>query len=195
MIFAKPIVLEGQHAKLEPLAHTHCEELQTAVADGELWNLWYTMIPRPEKMAGEIARRLALQEKGHMLPFAVRRLDTGAICGMTTYMNIEADHRRVEIGSTWYAQSAQRSAVNTECKLMLLAHAFEALKCIAVEFRTSFMNRQSREAILRLGAKQDGIMRNHMIMANGTYRDTVVFSIIESEWPAVRSNLLHKLGR
>lgn len=195
MAFVESITLEGQHATLEPLAHAHCDELQAAVKDGELWKLWYTTIPTPEKMATEISRRLSLQEKGSMLPFAVRRRDTGSLCGMTTYMHIEADHRRVEIGSTWYAQSAQRTAINTECKLMLLTHAFETLKCIAVEFRTSFMNRQSREAILRLGAKQDGIMRNHMIMANGTYRDTVVFSVIEPEWPAVRSNLLHKLGR
>lgn len=195
MSFIEPLTLEGRHATLEPLAQAHCGELQTAVADGELWKLWYTTIPRPENMAEEIERRLALQKAGSMLPFAVRRRDTGAVCGMTTYMNIKDVHRRVEIGSTWYAKSAQRSPINTECKLMLLTHAFEQLKCIAVEFRTSYMNNQSREAILRLGAKQDGIMRNHMIMANGTYRDTVVFSIIESEWPTVRSNLLYKLGR
>lgn len=180
---------------LEPLAPGHCNELMAAVADGELWKLWYTTIPRPEKMAEEIERRLSLQQESSMLPFSIRRRDTGAVCGMTTYMNIKAPHRRVEIGSTWYARSAQRTAINTECKLMLLTHAFESLKCIAVEFRTSYMNRQSREAILRLGAKQDGIMRNHMIMADGTYRDTVVFSIIESEWPTIRRHLRYKLGQ
>lgn len=180
---------------LEPLSQTHHDGLQHAVADGELWRLWYTAIPTPDAMRSEIGRRLALQESGSMLPFAIRRTDTGALCGMTTYMNIDAANRRLEIGSTWYAASAQRSAINTECKLLLLAHAFETLDCIAVEFRTHWMNQQSRAAIARLGAKQDGVLRNHQRMADGSLRDTVVFSIIASEWPTIKRHLLHKLGR
>jgi RimJ/RimL family protein N-acetyltransferase len=125
----------------------------------------------------------------------VRRNDIGALCGMTTYMDVDAKNRRVEIGSTWHAQSAQRTGINTESKLLLLTHAFETLRCIAVEFRTSFMNQQSRAAIARLGAKQDGILRNHQLTREGLLRDTVVFSIIESEWPTVRRHLQHKLDR
>jgi RimJ/RimL family protein N-acetyltransferase len=146
-------------------------------------------------MPAEIERRLSLQLSGKMQPFTVRRNDTGAICGMTTYMDIDAANRRVEIGATWTAASAQRSGINTESKLMLLQHAFDTLGCIAVEFRTHWMNHQSRTAIARLGAKEDGVLRNHRIMADGSLRDTVVYSIIASEWPAVRSHLLHKLGR
>lgn len=190
-----PTTLAGAHATLEPLSQTHHDGLQHAVADGELWRLWYTAIPTPDAMRSEIERRLALQESGSMLPFAIRRTDTGALCGMTTYMNIDAANRRLEIGSTWYAASAQRSAINTECKLLLLAHAFETLDCIAVEFRTHWMNQQSRAAIARLGAKQDGVLRNHQRMADGSLRDTVVFSIIASEWPTIKRHLLHKLGR
>jgi N-acetyltransferase len=163
------------------------------VKDGELWKLWYTTIPAHEGMNAEIERRLGLQEKGSMLPFAIRRNDTGALCGMTTYMNIDATHKRVEIGSTWYAQSAQRTAINTECKLLLLGHAFERLGCIAVEFRTDWFNKRSQAAIERLGAKRDGVLRNHMVMADGRIRDTVVYSIIQSEWPGVKRNLLHRM--
>jgi RimJ/RimL family protein N-acetyltransferase len=191
----KPVTLRGIHATLEPLAPAHLDDLRHAVTDGELWKLWYTNVPAPDQMASEIARRLALQEKGSMQPFVVRRNDTGAVCGMTTYMEIDANNRRVEIGSTWTAASAQRSGINTESKLMLLAHAFESLGCIAVEFRTHWMNHQSRAAIARLGAKQDGVLRAHRIMADGSLRDTVVFSITAPEWPAVRSHLLYKLGR
>jgi RimJ/RimL family protein N-acetyltransferase len=194
MSFVDTVTLEGTHVTLEPLAVTHLHDLQSAVRDGELWSLWYTFIPRPEDMSAEIQRRLDLQAKGAMLPFAVRRNDTRTVCGMTTYMNVDAVHRRVEIGSTWYAKSTQRSALNTEAKLLLLTHAFERLECIAVEFRTHWMNRQSRDAILRLGAKQDGVLRNHMRMPDGSLRDTVVFSIIESEWPAVKRHLQHKLN-
>ncbi|WP_343723539.1 GNAT family protein, partial [Herbaspirillum seropedicae] len=157
--------------------------------------LWYTAVPKPENMRAEIERRLHLQQQGSMLPFVIRRNDTGALCGMTTYMNADSVHRRVEIGSTWYAASAQRTGINTECKLMMLTHAFEDMHCIAVEFRTHWMNQQSRAAIARLGAKQDGVLRNHMRMPDGSYRDTVVFSIIESEWPTVRRHLQFKLGR
>jgi RimJ/RimL family protein N-acetyltransferase len=189
------ITLEGQHARLEPLAMHHHDELVDAVCDGELWKLWYTSVPTPEGMRAEIDRRLGLHAQGSMLPFAVRRLDSGKLCGMTTYMNIDERNCRVEIGSTWYAASAQRTAINSECKLMLLTHAFETLDCIAVEFRTSWMNHASRTAIARLGAKQDGVLRNHQLMADGMYRDTVVFSIISQEWPVVKRHLAFKLGR
>jgi N-acetyltransferase len=194
MSFIAPITLAGRHATLEPLTPAHCAGLQAAVDDGEVWRLWYTTVPAPENMAAEIERRLDLQAKGSMLPFAIRRNDDQSICGMTTYMHVDGTNRRVEIGSTWYAASAQRTAINTECKLMLLAHAFETLKCIAVEFRTNFFNHPSRAAIARLGAKQDGILRNHQLMEGGGYRDTVVFSIIESEWPVVKRNLQNKLA-
>jgi RimJ/RimL family protein N-acetyltransferase len=195
MTFIKPLTLKGQFATLEPLAPEHCKELEAAVADGELWKLWYTFIPKPENMMAEIERRLQFQKQGSWVPFAIRRHDTQTICGMTNFMNIDAQNRRVEIGGTWHAKSVQRTAINTECKFMLLSHAFEELKCVAVEFRTNFMNQQSRAAIARLGAKQDGILRNHMINSNGTNRDTVVFSIIDSEWPTVKNHLQYKLGR
>ncbi|MBC7414638.1 MAG: GNAT family N-acetyltransferase [Herminiimonas sp.] len=195
MAFIEPITLRGAHVTLEPLAPDHADALALAAADGKLWELWYTTVPKPEAMAAEIARRLQLLSAGSMLPFAVRRNDNGALCGMTTYMNVDAAHRRVEIGSTWHAQSAQRTGINTESKLLLLNHAFDTLGCIAVEFRTNYMNLQSRAAIVRLGAKQDGILRNHQRLADGSLRDTVVFSIIESEWPAVRRHLQFKLAR
>ena len=195
MLFIEPITLTGHHVTLEPLAREHADGLALAAADGNLWELWYTSVPKPAATAAEIGRRLDLRRAGSMLPFSVRRNDTGALCGMTTYMNVDAVHRRVEIGSTWHAQSAQRTGINTESKLLLLTHAFETLHCIAVEFRTSFMNMQSRAAIARLGAKQDGILRNHQRLADGSFRDTVVFSIIESEWPAVRRHLQFKLAR
>ncbi|WP_034297130.1 GNAT family N-acetyltransferase [Herbaspirillum sp. RV1423] len=194
MQFLHPITLKGQYATLEPLSLDHHDALIAAASDGKLWKLWYTSIPKPENMRAEIERRLRLQEQGSMLPFVTRRHDTGALCGMTTYMNADAMHRRLEIGSTWTAASAQRTGINTECKLMLLTHAFETLRCIAVEFRTHWMNQQSRTAILRLGAKQDGILRNHQRMPDGSLRDTVVFSIIESEWPTVKRHLQFKLG-
>ena len=195
MAFAEPITLAGEHAGLEPLAPAHAGDLQDAARDGELWKLWYTSVVPPERMDAEIERRLGLQEEGSMLPFAVIDPATRRAVGMTTYMNIDATNRRVEIGSTWYAKRVQRTALNSECKLMLLTHAFEKLRCIAVEFRTHWMNQQSREAITRLGAKQDGVLRNHAIASDGSYRDTVVFSIIESEWPAVKRHLQFKLGR
>ena len=150
--------------------------------------------PSPDEMPTEIARRMQLQTLGTMLPFAVKRNDNGAICGMTNYMNVDAIHRRIEIGSTWYAQSAQRTGINTESKLLLLTHAFDTLDCIAVEFRTSFFNAPSRAAITRLGAHQDGILRNHQRHPDGTLRDTVVFSILQSEWPTIRSHLRARLA-
>ena len=183
-----PVRLSGQHASLQPLAHEDHDELVAAVRDGELWKLWYTAIPAPERMQGEIARRLGLQAAGSMLPFTTRDA-AGRVVGMTTYMNIDAANRRLEIGSTWTAQSAQRGAFNTDCKRLLLAHAFEQLDCIAVEFRTHFFNQQSRRAIERLGAKLDGILRSHQRGEGGSLRDTCVYSIVASEWPAVRAHL------
>src|SRR4051812_43590532 len=191
--FTAPITLSGKHAVLEPLSMSHHDDLVEAARDGELWKLWYTSIPEPEYMRFEIKRRLRLQDTGSMMPWTVRRLPSGKIAGMTTFMNIDSSNRRVEIGSTWYAQAAQRTALNTECKLLLLTYAFEKLKCIAVEFRTSFFNQASRRAIERLGAKQDGILRSHQLHANGTLRDTVVYSIIAAEWPAVKAHLKFKL--
>ncbi len=190
-----PITLRGTHAILEPLSTGHHDDLVDAVKDGALWNLWYTTVPAPEKMADEIARRLGLQEKGTMLPFAVIEPASGKAVGMTTYMDVDAGTKRLEIGSTWYRKSVQRSALNTECKLLLLGHAFETLECVAVEFRTHFMNHQSRRAIERLGAKLDGVLRNHRRMANGTLRDTAVYSIVAGEWPSVRANLEFQLSR
>jgi len=193
MPWPEPVTLRGQHARLEPLSHQHRDALVEAVKDGELWKLWYTFIPRPEDMAKEIDRRLGLQASGSMLPFTVSDAE-GRVCGMTTYMNIDAANRRVEIGSTWYAKSIQRGALNTQCKLLLLGHAFETLDCIAVEFRTHFFNHQSRRAIERLGAKQDGILRSHQVAPNGTLRDTVVYSIIAAEWPTVKAHLSFQLN-
>ena len=193
MPWLEPVTLRGPHARLEPLSPAHREGLVDAVKEGELWKLWYTSVPKPENMQKEIDRRLSLQAAGTLLPFTVFDAE-GAIAGMTTYMNVDAANRRVEIGSTWYAKRVQRTPLNTQCKLLLLTHAFETLDCIAVEFRTHFFNHQSRRAIERLGAKQDGILRNHQIAPNGTLRDTVVFSIIASEWPTVKAHLNFQLN-
>lgn len=188
------VELSGAHARLLPLALQHEAGLAEAVRDGALWELWYTSIPRPEGMRAEIERRLALRARGSMLPFTV--FDAGGrIVGMTSYMNIDAANRRVEIGSTWTAASAQRSALNTECKRLLLGHAFEQLDCIAVEFRTHRFNTQSRRAIERLGAQLDGILRSHQISADGSLRDTAVYSITAAEWPTVKAHLQWQLQR
>jgi RimJ/RimL family protein N-acetyltransferase len=188
------VALRGSHVTLTPLRPEHEPALAEAVRDGELWKLWYTAIPSPEKMGAEIARRLELQAKGTMLPFTV--LDaTGTPVGMTTYMNVEADKPRVEIGSTWYAKRVQRSALNTEAKRLLLAHAFETLGCLAVEFRTHRFNSASRRAIERLGAQLDGMLRAHQRMADGSLRDTAVYSITAAEWPTVRTHLDFQLAR
>jgi len=198
--FLDPITLTGRHVVLEPLSQAHHGGLVEAASDGELWNLWYTSVPTPEGMAAEIDRRLGLQELGSMLPFTTRLIDPGTggpgrIIGMTTYMNIDAGTPRVEIGSTWNAASAQGSGTNPESKLLLLRHAFETIGCPAVEFRTHWLNHQSREAIARLGAKQDGVLRNHSRTSDGVLRDTVVFSILEHEWPMVRTGLEHRLAK
>ena len=193
-MWPKPTTLRGQHVVLAPLSLDHCADLQEACEDGELYNLWYTMIPRPESMEAEIVRRLGLQTKGAMLPFAVLTPDGKAV-GMTTYMNIDASNKRVEIGSTWYRKAVQRTPLNTEAKLMLLIYAIEQNDCIAVEFRTHFINQQSRRAIERLGARLDGVLRNHMVMENGTLRDTAVYSILNTEWPMVKAHLQHRLSK
>ena len=194
MAFLDPVTLKGRYAGLAPLSLNHHDALAEAVRDGELWKLWYTAIPAPEGMKAEIERRLDLQSKGTMLPFTV--LDaSGTPVGMTTYMNIDAASRRLEIGSTWYRQSAQRGPLNTGCKLLLLTHAFETLDCIAVEFRTHVLNSQSRRAIERLGAKLDGILRRHLIQPNGTIRDSAVYSITAAEWPMVKSHLAWQLEK
>lgn len=190
----EPVTLKGVHTTLEPLAISHASALADAVTDGELWRLWYTFIPSPDAMAAEIERRIGLQSKGSMLPFTVRDA-SGTPVGMTTYMNIDAVNDRVEIGSTWYAARVQRTALNTECKLLLLTHAFETLGCVAVEFRTHVLNLQSRRAIERLGARLDGILRNHLRMPNGTIRDTAVYSIVDREWPTVRTHLRWQMER
>lgn len=194
MAFLEPVVLAGDLVTLEPLSPDHHDALVAAASDGRLWELWYTSVPAPGAMRAEIDRRLSEQAAGRMLPFTARRNDTGAVIGMTTFLDADPVNRRVEVGATWNARSAQRSGTNTESKLLLLTHAFEVLGCVAVEFRTHWLNHQSREAIARLGAKQDGVLRNHRRMPDGSLRDTVVFSVIESEWPAVRSGLRHRLA-
>ncbi len=192
MSWMNAVELQGVHCALKPLAPEHHDGLVEAANDGDLSKLWYTAIPSAEGMRSEIARRLDLQAKGSMLPFT--SFDAaGRVAGMTTYMNIDAVHKRLEIGSTWTAVRMQRSPFNTECKLLLLGHAFEQLGCIAVEFRTHFFNQQSRAAIERLGAKLDGILRNHSRAGNGTLRDTCVYSILESEWPTVKAHLQWQL--
>ena len=195
--FTQQLELQGQHVTLVPLSMLHQDQLAEAVKDGELWRHWYTLIPSPEKMGEEITRRLKLQEQGSMLPFTV--MAQGQAVGMTTYMNIDAPNQRLEIGSTWYRANVQRTGLNTECKRLLLAHAFEQLNCIAVEFRTHIFNQESRRAIERLGAKLDGILRNHAINthpdAAGALRDTCVYSILNTEWPSVKAHLDYQLSR
>lgn len=195
MSWLEPVTLRGDYVAVEPLDQRHHDDLVTAVCDGNVFELWYTAIPLPAEMADEIARRRALFERGSMLPFAVIDRASGAAVGMTTFMNVDADSRRVEIGSTWYRKSAWRTALNTECKLLLLEHAFETLDCVAVEFRTASLNRASRRAIERLGAHLDGVLRSQTRYKNGALRDTCVYSIIACEWPAVRAGLTFALAR
>ena len=189
----EPVTLAGTHVRLEPLAREHVPGLQQAAADGELWKLWYTSVPSPDDAAAYVDKALALREAGQAMAFVVRDAN-GEIVGSTRFGNVDADNKRVEIGWTWYARRVQRTALNTEAKLLLLTHAFETLGSGAVELRTSWFNHASRAAIARLGAKQDGVLRNHMRMADGTYRDSVVFSIIANEWPMVKRHLEFKLA-
>ena len=184
----QPVTLSGAHVTLVPLSADHRDGLTEAARDGELWRLWYTSVPAPDEMAGEIARRLGLQALGTMLPWTVLDAD-GRVVGMTTFMNVDLLGPRVEIGSTWYARRVQRTGLNTEAKLLLLGHAFETLGCLAVELRTHVLNQQSRRAIERLGAKLDGVLRAHQWAKDGTVRDTAVYSICSWEWGAVRSHL------
>jgi len=194
-----PVTLEGAHVRLEPLSTAHHDGLCESVRDGELWKLWYTVIPDPDGMRQEIQRRLDEQDRGSMCPFAVIDPVGDSPVGMTTYMNIDAANRHLEIGSTWIRRSVQRTALNTEAKRLLLGHAFDDLDCIAVEFRTHFFNQPSRRAIERLGAKLDGVLRSHQINlhpdAQATLRDTCVYSIIAGEWPSVRAHLDYELAR
>lgn len=185
--------LDHKKVRLELTSLDHLEGLKSACADGELNKLWYTVIPTPDGMENEIRRRLDLYEKGTMVPYTIIQKTDGCeqIIGMTTFMNVEhtSAYNRVEIGSTWYAQSVQRNGINTIVKRMMLAHAFEEWKVLAVEFRTHRLNQQSRQAIERLGAQLDGILRSHSIMANGTLRDTAVYSITATEWPTIKVHL------
>lgn len=186
--------LEGDFVRLEPLSQQRSEELALACQDGKLFDLWYTWVPSPERMNSEIDRRLALYEAGTMMPFATIDKNSGKAIGMTTFMNIKLENLKVEIGSTWLAQSYQGTALNPEAKLLMLRYAFESLGCNAVELRTHEKNLQSRAAIEKLGAKLDGILRNDMVMANGTIRNTAVYSITKEEWPEVAQKLLQRLG-
>lgn len=189
----EPVTLAGSCALLEPLSQEHLAGIQNAVKDGELWKLWFTSIPSPETAETYIKTALDMREKLGAMPFVVKDKKTKGIIGCTRYFNVDEANQRLEIGYTWYSQSYQRTAVNTECKFLLLGHAFEKLNAIAVEFRTHWHNHRSRAAIERLGAKQDGVLRNHQRMADGTLRDTVVFSIINSEWPTVKKSLSFRL--
>ena len=189
-----PITLSDTAVTLAPLSQDHAADLIEAAADGELWKLWYTTVPTPDEVEAEIDRRLGLMNKGAMLPFAILTTEGKAV-GMTTYMNIDAANKRLEIGSTWYRKAVQRGPMNTQAKRLLLTHAFEALGCNAVEFRTHFMNHQSRAAIERLGAKLDGVLRSHMVMADGSLRDTCVYSILAHEWPTVKTHLSWQLEK
>jgi RimJ/RimL family protein N-acetyltransferase len=193
--FVEPVTLRGTHVTLEPLSREHLAAIRSAAADGDLWNLWYTSVPPPDRTDAWLTTALDLCEREGDLPFVVVLNATGEIVGSTRYMHVDGKNRRLEIGSTWYAKRVQRTAVNTECKLLLLTHAFEALRCIAVEFRTHWFNQASRAAIARLGAKQDGILRNHQLLPDGSRRDTVVFSIIDGEWPAAKRHLQYLLER
>lgn len=185
-----PITLTGNLVRLEPIALSHEQGLIEATQDGKLWQLWFTSVPNPAQVAEFITTALDLQRTDSALAFSIIEISTGRILGSTRFCNIDVKNRRLEIGYTWYRQSVQRTGVNTECKLLLLQHAFEQLQCIAVEFRTNWHNHKSRAAIARLGAKQDGVLRQHQLMPDGQYRDTVVFSILNSEWPAVQAQLL-----
>ena len=191
----EPVTLEGEHVRLVPLTHEHEQALTAAAGDGELWKLWYTFVPSPDKTRAYIDTALDMRDHHGAHPFAVIDAKTGDVVGSTRYFNVDETNRRLEIGHTWYARRVQKTALNSEAKLLLLTHAFEKLDAIAVEFRTHFMNHASRTAIARLGAKQDGILRNHQVGRDGVLRDTVVFSIIQSEWPAVRANLKYRLDR
>lgn len=187
--------LTGDHVRLEPLSHSRVDELISASEDGSLSELWYTVVPNRKTMTEEIDRRLGLYDAGTMMPFATVDLTSGKAVGMTTFMNMKLENLKVEIGSTWLARSAQGTVINPEAKLLMLTYAFDELGCNAVELRTHEKNEQSRAAIEKLGAQLDGILRNDMVMPNGTIRNTAVYSITTEEWPTVRLGLLARLAR
>jgi RimJ/RimL family protein N-acetyltransferase len=189
-----PVTLEGQHVRLEPLSVAHEEALIAAAGDGDLWNSTVTIVPTRATTAAYIEAALEAQAQGRELPFVIVRKVSGEVVGTTRFYEIVPADRRVAIGYTWLSKSAQRSAVNTESKLLLLTHAFDHWQCVRVELLTDLLNQQSRAAILRLGAKEEGTLRSHMIMPNGRIRDSVVFSIIREEWPEVKAQLAAKLG-
>jgi RimJ/RimL family protein N-acetyltransferase len=191
----RPVTLEQHGVRLQPLAREHRDGIASAAADGELWKLWFTSVPEPEQSDTYIAQALAGEEAGHMLPFVVRELSSGAIVGSTRYHDIIKASDRVEIGYTWYARRWQKSHVNTACKLMLLGHAFDQLGCKVVGLRTDNFNFASQRAIEALGAKKDGVIRHHQPRRDGTIRDTVMYSILASEWPDVRRHLEMRLRR
>jgi len=193
-MFIEELELEADSVVLVPLQQEHADDLSEAACDGKLWDLWFTSVPQPESIDAYISLALQQQKDGLSQPFAVVNKLSGTVIGSTRFCNLDSKNKRVEIGYTWYAKSYQRSSVNTECKLALLKHAFEVLDVVAVEFRTHWHNLGSRKAIARLGAKQDGVLRQHQRLPDGSFRDTVVFSIIDSEWAGVKNNLTYKLA-
>jgi RimJ/RimL family protein N-acetyltransferase len=195
MIVLRPTSLEGQGVRLEPLAPGHREGLMTAASDGRLWELWYTFVPGPDEVDEYIATALQGQEAGHMLPWAVRDLESGTIVGSTRFHDIVAAVDRVEIGYTWYAARSQRTRINTACKLLLMQHAFETAGCRVVGLRTDNFNFASQRAIEAIGAKKDGVIRHHHPRRDGSVRDTVIYSVLASEWPDVKRHLLLRLQR
>ena len=194
--FVPPLPLAGPSwVSLEPLSRNHIPEIAIAAADGDVGALWFTAAPSPNTAAAWVDRMTALQEADEGVTYVIRRRTDGAVVGSSSFVHVDAVNRRLEIGYTWYSGSAQRTGVNTETKLVMLSHAFDDLGCVAVEFRTHFFNQASRAAIERLGAKLDGILRSHQLLPDGSRRDTVVYSILDIEWPAVRTNLKFRLSR
>jgi len=193
--FVEPVSLSGDRwVTLEPLTREHLPEIEAAAADGELGRLWFTGAPKAGAAADWVDMRLSVQTPDTGLTFVARGRD-GAVIGSSSYLNVDGPNRRLEIGNTWYVSAARRTGINTECKLLMLGHAFDELSCVAVEFRTHFFNAASRTAIERLGAKLDGVLRSHQVLPDGSRRDTVVYSILDIEWPAVRNNLLFRRDR
>jgi RimJ/RimL family protein N-acetyltransferase len=190
MAWFESLILHSNHCTLKPLTYEYHDALIETVNDGELWKLGYAIIPHPDQMQKEITRRLELQEKGLMLPFVVIDNQSQKVAGMTTYCNIDHVNRRLDIGFTWYAKTYQRTPLNTDCKLMLLTHAFEKLACVAVGFRADYLNKASRQAIERLGAKYEGMVRNYSILPNGQTRDMCLYSILPHEWPRIKDYLV-----
>ncbi|GIU39590.1 GCN5 family N-acetyltransferase [Shewanella colwelliana] len=190
-----PNALVGERVILEPMMLEHIAALSVAVCDGELWRLWYTNVPHPDEMKTYVEAAIAAEARGEALAYIVRDKFTGEVVGATRIMAWDQLNRRLEIGHTWYAKSAQQTGINTEAKYLLLSYAFETLDVMAVEFRTHWHNQRSREAITRIGAKQDGVLRNHRLLKDGTVRDTVVYSIIDSEWPDVKQQLRSRIAQ